>query len=136
MENYQSEAHTRNYVKRDSAQARAYSPAVVTQGGKVVWLAGQTVVEDSTGTSLAGDFTSQVREIFLRIAKTLEQTGGTLADIVTMTVFITDARFGDQFINIRKEIYGDNFPASALITVVGLAKPEMLLEVQAIAVID
>jgi hypothetical protein len=52
MEKYQPEAHTRNYVKRDAAQARAYSPAVVTQGGKVVWLAGQTVVEDSTGTSL------------------------------------------------------------------------------------
>lgn len=136
MEKRPPEAHTRDYVKRDAAQARAYSPAVITQGGKVVWLAGQTVVEDSTGTSLAGDFTGQVREIFLRIAKTLEQTGGTLADIVTMTVFITDARFGDQFINIRKEIYGDNFPASALITVVGLAKPEMLLEVQAIAVVD
>lgn len=136
MEKHQQERHTRSYVKRDAAQARAYSPAVITQGGKVVWLAGQTVVEDSTGKSLAGDFTGQAREIFLRIGKTLEQAGGTLADIVTMTVFITDARFGDHFTKIRTEIYGDNFPASALITVAGLAKPEMLLEVQAIAVID
>jgi enamine deaminase RidA (YjgF/YER057c/UK114 family) len=101
-----------------------------------VWLAGQTVVDDEQGNSLAGNFSGQAREIFSRIAKTLDQAGGTLADIVTMTVSITDARFGDQLTKIRKEIFGDNFPASALITVAGLAKPEMLLEVQAIAVVD
>jgi 2-iminobutanoate/2-iminopropanoate deaminase len=55
--------------------------------------------------------------------------------MVTMTVFITDARYGDRFTQLRKEIFGDNFPASALITVAGLAHPEMLVEVQGIAVI-
>ena len=55
--------------------------------------------------------------------------------MVTMTVFITDTRYGDRFTELRKEIFGDNFPASALITVAGLARPEMLVEVQGIAVI-
>ena len=50
-------------------------------------------------------------------------------------VFITDARFGDRFTELRKEIFGDNFPASALITVAGLARPEMLVEVQGVAVL-
>ncbi|MEW9586177.1 RidA family protein [Paraburkholderia sp. DGU8] len=136
MEKQQPSKQARQYIKRDAAQERAYSPAVITQGGRIVWLAGQTVVEDSNGKSLAGDFNGQVKEIFARIAKTLEQAGGTLADIVTMTVSITDARFGDQFTKFRKELFGDNFPASALITVAGLAKPEMLVEVQAIAVVD
>jgi 2-iminobutanoate/2-iminopropanoate deaminase len=54
--------------------------------------------------------------------------------MVTMTVFITDARFGDRFTELRKEIFGDNFPASALITVAGLARPELLVEVQGVAV--
>jgi 2-iminobutanoate/2-iminopropanoate deaminase len=54
---------------------------------------------------------------------------------VTMTVFITDPRYGDRFTQIRREIFGDNFPASALITVAGLARPDMLVEVQGIAVI-
>jgi 2-iminobutanoate/2-iminopropanoate deaminase len=136
MEKQQPSKQVRQYIKRDAAQERAFSPAVITQGGRIVWLAGQTVVEDSNGKSLAGDFIGQVNEIFARIAKTLEQAGGTLADIVTMTVSITDARFGDQFTKVRKELLGDNFPASALITVAGLAKPEMLVEVQAIAVVD
>lgn len=124
----------RRHIKRPTAQARAYSQAVVTEGGRSIWLAGQVAVEDAAGRSLAGDFDAQVREIFARLGGTLEEAGASLADMVTMTVFITDARFGDRFVALRKEIFGGNFPASALITVAGLARPEMLVEVQGIAV--
>ena len=125
----------RRHLKRDAAQARAYSQAVVTQGGRIVWLAGQVAAADAAGRSLAGDFDGQVREVFARLGQTLAEAGGALGDMVTMTVFITDARFGDRFTQLRKEIFGDNFPASALITVAGLARPEALVEVQGIAVI-
>ena len=125
----------RHYLKRDAAQARAYSQAIVTAGGRTVWLAGQTAPADGAGKSLAGDFDGQVREVFARLGQTLAELGGTLADMVTMTVFITDARYGDRFTQLRKEIFGDDFPASALITVAGLARPELLVEVQGIAVI-
>jgi enamine deaminase RidA (YjgF/YER057c/UK114 family) len=125
----------RRYIKRQAAQARAYSQAVITEGGRIVWLAGQVGAADASGNSLAGDFDGQVREVFARLSQTLEEAGGSLADMVTMTVFITDARYGDRFTKLRKEIFGDNFAASALITVAGLARPEMLVEVQGIAVI-
>ena len=128
--------HLRRYIKREAAEARAYSPAVITEGGRIVWLAGQTVLEDAEGRSLAADFDGQVREVFARLGQTLTQAGGRLADMVTMTVFITDGRYGDRFTQLRKEIFGGDFPASALITVTGLAKPGMLVEVQGIAVID
>ncbi len=130
-----AERRERRYLKRERAQARAYSQAVVTEGGRTVWLAGQTALEDISGRSLAGDFDGQVREVFARLGKTLEEAGGALADMVTMTVFITDARFGDRFVALRKEIFGDNFPASALITVSALACTGMLVEVQGIAVL-
>jgi 2-iminobutanoate/2-iminopropanoate deaminase len=126
---------TKTYLKRPAAQARAYSQAVISEGGKVVWLAGQTTAEDASGKSLAGDFDGQVREVFSRLGKTLAEAGGALGDMVTMTVFITDARLGDRFTQLRKEIFGDDFPASALITVAGLARPELLVEVQGVAVI-
>jgi enamine deaminase RidA (YjgF/YER057c/UK114 family) len=128
--------HSRRYIKREMAQARAFSPAVITEGGRTVWLAGQTVTEDANGASLAGNFDGQVREIFVRLGKTLEEAGGKLADLVTMTVFITDTRYGDRFTELRREIFGDNFPASALITVTGLARLGMVVEVQGVAVID
>ena len=125
----------RTNIKNERAQARGYSQAVVTEGGRIVWLAGQVAGEDSSGRSLAADFDGQVREIFARLGRTLEEAGGRLADMVTMTVFITDARLGDRFTQLRCEIFGDNYPASALITVASLARPEMLVEVQGIAVI-
>ncbi len=127
---------TKAYLKREAAQARAYSQGVITDGGKVVWLAGQVAAQDAFGKSLAADFDGQVHEVFARLGKTIEEAGGSLADMVTMTVYITDARFGDRFTQLRKEIFGDNFPASALITVAALARPELLVEVQGIAVID
>jgi 2-iminobutanoate/2-iminopropanoate deaminase len=128
-------AHTRRHLKNERAQARGYSQAVITEGGRIVWLAGQVAIEDSSGRSLAADFDGQVREVFARLGRTLEEAGGKLADMVTMTVFITDPRYGDRFTQLRCEIFGDDFPASALITVAGLARPEMLVEVQGIAVI-
>ena len=124
----------RSQIKRDAAQARGYSQAVSTEGGRIIWLAGQVAIEDGAGRSLAADFDGQVREIFARLGRTLEEAGASLADMVTMTVFITDPRLGDRFTELRREIFGDNFPASALITVAGLARPEMLVEVQGVAV--
>ena len=128
-------AHTRNHIKRERAQSRAYSQAVITEGGRIVWLAGQVAIADAAGKSLAGDFDGQVREVFRLLGATIEEAGGKLADMVTMTAFITDARLGDRFTELRKEIFRDNFPASALITCRALARPELLVEVQGIAVV-
>ncbi|MBV9555040.1 MAG: RidA family protein [Alphaproteobacteria bacterium] len=127
--------HTRSHIKRERAEARAYSQAVITEGGRTVWLAGQVAIEDAAGRSLAGNFDGQVREVFRRLGDTLTEAGGKLGDMVTMTVFITDQRYGDRFVELRKEIFGADFPASALITIRALARPEMLVEVQGIAVV-
>src|SRR5580704_4823455 len=128
-------AHTRSHIKRERAQSRAYSQAVITERGRIVWLAGQVALQDAAGKSLAGDFDGQVREVFRLLGATLEEAGGKLADMVTMTAFITDARLGDRFTELRKEIFRDDFPASALITCRALARPELLVEVQGMAVI-
>jgi len=75
----------RSHIKREAAQARAYSQAVITEGGRTIWLAGQVAIEDSSGRSLAADFDGQVREVFARLGRTLEEAGASLADLVTMT---------------------------------------------------
>jgi 2-iminobutanoate/2-iminopropanoate deaminase len=114
-----------------STTQRAYSKAVITQGGKTLWLAGQTAQDQNA------DFDGQVREIFDRLAETIKAVGGSgLHDLVTMTVFLKDARYGDRFVQLRREIFnGERFPASALITVTGFARPETLVEVQGVAVV-
>src|SRR3954447_21895014 len=122
--------------KTDMQKARAFSPAVVAQGGRTVYLAGQTTLTDENGANIAGNFEAQARTIFKLLDKTLQRAGGSLKNMATMTVFITDVRNGDRFVEIRKEMFPDgNFPGSALITVTGLARPGMLIEIQGIGVI-
>ena len=123
------------YVKGERPQQRGYSLAVITEGGKTVWLGGQLATVDDAGKSLAGDFEGQVRQIFKLINATLEKAGGNLKNMVQMTVFITDVRYGDRVAQIRREIFGDNFPGSALITITGLANPDAKIEIQGMAVI-
>ena len=120
----------------DAQRSRAYSPAVVTEGGRIVWLAGQTATVDGDGKDIAGNFEAQTRRVFALMAETLRRTGGTLASLVTMTVFIKEPRFGDRFIEIRRELFpAGNFPASALITVTNFARPGIEIEIQAIGVV-
>jgi 2-iminobutanoate/2-iminopropanoate deaminase len=127
-------AHAR-YLKAERPQQRAYSQAVITEGGKTVWLAGQMATVDDEGKSLANDLDGQVRQVFRLLDATLEKAGGKLADMVQMTVFITDVRYGDRLTQIRREIFGDNFPGSALITITALANPDAKVEIQGFAVI-
>ncbi|MCC7487463.1 MAG: RidA family protein [Burkholderiales bacterium] len=116
-------------------QDRAFSPLVETRGGRTLWVAGHGGLHGAEHP-LDGDFEGQARQAFRNLATTLEQAGGTLDDIVTMTVFIADARYGDAFIAIRKEVYpSGRFPASALITVAGFARPSMLVEIQCVAMV-
>jgi len=124
-----------DFIKGERPQQRGYSLAVITEGGKTVWLAGQTATADDSGKSLAGDFEGQVRQIFRLLNATLQKAGGKLSDMVQMTVFITDVRYGDRLTEIRREIFGDNFPGSALITITALANPDAKIEIQGYAVI-
>jgi enamine deaminase RidA (YjgF/YER057c/UK114 family) len=127
----------RSFVKGTWQRSRAFSPAVSTRGGRIVWAAGHGAAKDSDGNSLAGDFAAQSRQSFRNLEASLHQAGATLADLTTMTVFITDARFGDEFVKIRGEFFAeDRWPASALITCAGMAVPDMLVEIQGIAVVD
>jgi enamine deaminase RidA (YjgF/YER057c/UK114 family) len=127
----------KTFVRGTWQKKRAFSPAVITQGAnQVIWVAGHTGQVDDTGKSLAGDFDAQCRQTFRNIERTLGEAGAKLADIVTMTVFLLDARYTTRMTEIRTEIFGTDFPASAAITVAGFADPSMLIEIQAIAVVD
>ena len=121
--------------KNQQIASRSYSPGVISDGGRIVWLAGQTGFRDEQGKEVVG-FEAQARQAFRAIDAVLKKAGGSLANMVTMTVFIGDGRYGERFVNVRKEMFPDgNYPASALITVSGFAAPGMMLEIQGVAVI-
>jgi enamine deaminase RidA (YjgF/YER057c/UK114 family) len=109
---------------------------VITEGGKIVWLAGQTTVTDLEGKDISGKFDEQARTIFALLNRTLERAGGSLANMVTMTVFINDVGNGDRFVQLRREYFSDGrYPGSALLTISGFARPGCMIEIQGVAVI-
>jgi 2-iminobutanoate/2-iminopropanoate deaminase len=132
-----SPAPAAEYMEKNERQmARAFSPGVITEGGRTVWLAGQAALQDDQGRSIAGNFEAQARQIFHIIDQTLNKAGGSVANLVSMTVFINDPRNGDRLTEIRREIFKDgNYPGSALITVSNFAAPGILIEIQGVAVI-
>ena len=116
--------------------SRSFCPAVITEGGRIAWLAGQTTVTDLDGGDITGQFEPQARTVFALIDKTLARAGGSLRNVVTMTVFINDPRNGDRFVQIRNELFKDGqYPGSALVTVSNFARPGCVIEIQCVAVI-
>ena len=125
-----------DYVSGPFEKSRAYSTAVVTDGGHMVFLAGEGGNRDANGKDISNDLDAQIDLIFSNFSKTLKKVGGTNANITTMTVFIKDEKDGDRFVKLRKKYFPDgNYPASSLITIKDLAQPGWKIEVEGVAVV-
>ena len=114
----------------------SYSQVVITDPGKLVFTAGQVAMNEEGQTVGIGDIRAQTRQVLQKIQNAVEAAGGTLEDVVTMTVFTTDARYHKDVNEVRREVFGSKFPASTMVQVVALARPELLIEVNATAIIS
>ncbi len=116
--------------------SRAFSPGVITKGGKIVWVAGQTATKDNNGNDISNNFEAQVKQVFSQVDAVMKDAGGSVGNIVQMTVFIKESRYGDRFVEMRKGFFQNgNYPGSALITVTNFARPGIEIEIQAVGVI-
>jgi 2-iminobutanoate/2-iminopropanoate deaminase len=103
--------------------------------GDLVFIAG-TVAWDQDMKPLGGNDAYQQSKIILGyLKKMMEAAGGRMDDIVRITVFVTDIRHQPQFWRARKEFFSGDFPASTLVCVSSLFLPELLIEINAEAVI-
>ena len=126
-------AYAAQYLEPSNAQ-RSYGAGVVTQGGRTVWLAGMGGTTGPDGKKIA-DFAGQTRQAFRNIDAALKRAGGSLENLVTMTVMIRNQADGDEFVKIRGEFFKSKFPASMLITAKDFANPDLLVEIQSVGVI-
>jgi enamine deaminase RidA (YjgF/YER057c/UK114 family) len=112
-----------------------YSAAIETSGGRTLYIAGQTG-RDRNGETVLGDIRAQARLVFRNIGALLTAAGGTFANVVKTTVFIVDARYGPIYREIQDEFITEPpYPASTLLVVAALARPEYLIEIEGIAVL-
>ena len=130
-------ASAAEYMEKTPFQlSRAFSPGVITDGGKIVWIAGQTATRDNDGRDIANNFEAQVKQVFSQMDQIMKRAGGSLANIVQVTVFIKESRYGDRFVEMRKDYFQNgNYPGSALITVTNFARPGIEIEIQSVGVI-
>jgi enamine deaminase RidA (YjgF/YER057c/UK114 family) len=96
---------------------------------------GQTASDPDGNVVGPGDLRAQARYVFEKMKRSVEAAGGTLDDIVSMTVLVTDARYFAAVNEARREIITANFPSSTMVQVTAFGRPEMLVEMNAIAVV-
>ena len=113
----------------------SYSLVAIAQPGRMVFIAGQTASDPQGNVVGIGDVRAQTHYIIEKIQRAVEAAGGTMNDLVAMNVFTTDVRYHRDVNEVRRELLGSNFPTSTMVQVVALARPELLLEINATAVI-
>ena len=103
--------------------------------GELLFVSGQ-VGENAQGVVVArDDFRAQAEQALENIRRVIEAAGGTTQDIVKIAAFLTDAKDFPAYNEVRGAFFGRDFPASTSVVVKDLARPEYLIEVEAIAVI-
>ena len=102
--------------------------------GNQVFIAGMTA---RSGSEVAGgdSMYGQAQAIFAKIKNLMEAAGGRMDDIVKVVIYVTDIKRREEVWKARREVFTGDFPVSTLVEVRALAAPELLVEIEAIAVL-
>ncbi|MBL8226381.1 MAG: RidA family protein [Chromatiales bacterium] len=92
------------------------------RAGNAVYLSGQLPIDPATGQLLTGDMPAQVRQVFRNLAAVAEAAGGTLADAVRVTVYLTDLKHFAVVNEVMAEFFAAPYPARAAIGVASLPR--------------
>lgn len=117
----------------------AYTQVVTAEGGRLVFLAGQTPINLQGEVVGAGDLRAQARQVYENISKALAAAGASYADVVKMTAYVVNYNQEARGVigEVRREFVGEaDLPAHTLLGIQSLARPEFLIEVDTIAVVD
>ena len=113
-----------------------YSQVVEARGGRTLYISGQIALDASGNVVGSGDFTAQAKQVFANLKTRLDEAGASFNDVVKLNFYLTDAS-SLQIVRDVRDIYvnRENPPASTLVVVKQLVRPDLLVEVDAIAVV-
>jgi 2-iminobutanoate/2-iminopropanoate deaminase len=112
-----------------------YSQGILAEGGKLLFVAGQTASDKDGNVVGKGDIEAQTQQVFKNLRAVLEEAGGSLDHLVMTTTYITDRKHREGYNKVRMQQYKKNFPTSTLVIITGLAHPDYLIEINGIAVL-
>jgi 2-iminobutanoate/2-iminopropanoate deaminase len=112
-----------------------YSNAVATAPGRLVFIAGQ-VAYDADGKVVGkGDVEAQTRQVMENIKLGLEAAGADFSKVVRIVNYITDIDLFSKMAAVRRQYLKEPYPVSSLVEVSGLMEPDLIIEIEAIAVV-
>jgi enamine deaminase RidA (YjgF/YER057c/UK114 family) len=131
-------AHT--YINPDSvSKPGAYTHVVSAQGSRIVFISGQVALDKDGNVVGAGDLGKQAEQVFENLKACLASVGATFADVTKMTTFIVGYRAAADraILGAVRQRYlpAENPPASTLVGVQALATPDIMIEIEATAVL-
>jgi len=107
-----------------------WSNCLVVNG--VAYVAGM-IARGKDGKIVDGDEYEQAKAIFAKIRHLIEAAGGSMADVVKVSIFVTDITQREKVWRARREVFSGDFPASTLVQIAALAEPSVKVEIEAIA---
>lgn len=110
-----------------------YSNSVLVEGGRLLFIAGQVALDARGELVGAGDLRAQAVQTLENVRGIVEANGGTMADIVQVTVYVRDIAAFESVSDIRERYFPNDGPASAIVEVSALAWPGFLIEIAAVA---
>jgi 2-iminobutanoate/2-iminopropanoate deaminase len=114
----------------------AYSSGVEAPSGRTIYVSGHVAFDAEGKVVGEGDIKAQTETVLEHIKTVVEEAGGGMEDIVKVTVFITDMGLYDQIHEVRRRYFEEPFPASSMVEVSALIDPRLLIEIEAVAVIQ
>jgi 2-iminobutanoate/2-iminopropanoate deaminase len=112
-----------------------YSQGILAEGGKLLFVAGQTASDKDGNVVGKGDIEAQTAQVFKNLSAVLEEAGGSLDNLVMTTTYITDRKYREGYNRVRQQQYKKNSPTSTLVIITGLAHPDYLIEINGIALL-
>ena len=112
-----------------------YSHVVEVLRGRTIYIAGQVALDNSGSVIGKGDFAAQATQVFENLKAALAAVGATFDNVVKVTTFVTDMAQLPALRAIRGKYYGKNVPASTLVQIQKLAHEDLMIEIEAIAVL-
>jgi len=113
-----------------------FSQAVVADGGRTVFIAGQVAL-DSEGVVIGdGDATRQAEQCLEYMDRALSAAGAAREDVAKVTIFLVDIADRSAVAAVRGRFFGEHRPAATLVEVSALAVPGLLVEIEAVAVVE
>jgi reactive intermediate/imine deaminase len=112
-----------------------YSHVVEVHSGRTIYIAGQVAVDKSGNVVGKNDFAAQATQVFENLKLALAEAGATFDNLVKVTTFVTDMSHLQTLRTLRAKYYGKNVPASTLVQVGKLANEQLMIEIEAVAVV-